>query len=49
MKESLNTLSQNVKNPISALKDKVAMVPAMVFGNDREVSIRALKESGKAT
>lgn len=40
-------LSQNVKNPISALKDKVALVPAMVFGNDREVSIRALKNLEK--
>jgi hypothetical protein len=40
-------LSQNVKNPISALKDKVAMVPAMVFGNDREVAIRALKNLEK--
>jgi len=40
-------LSQNVKNPISALKDKVALVPAMVFGNDREVAIRALKNLEK--
>ncbi len=40
-------LSSNVKNPISVLKDKVAMVPAMVFGNDREVSIRALKNLEK--
>lgn len=40
-------LAQNVKNPISALKDKVAMVPAMVFGNDREVAIRALKNLEK--
>jgi len=40
-------LSQNVKNPIGVLKDKVAMVPAMVFGNNREVSIRALKNLEK--
>jgi hypothetical protein len=40
-------LSQNVKNPISALKDKVALVPAMVFSNDREVAIRALKNLEK--
>ncbi len=40
-------LAQNVKNPISALKDKVSMVPAMVFGNDREVAIRALKNLEK--
>lgn len=40
-------LSSNVKNPISALKDKVAMVPAMVFGNDRDVAIRALKNLEK--
>ena len=36
-------LSTNVKNPISALKDKVALVPAMLFSNDRDVAIRALK------
>jgi hypothetical protein len=40
-------LSQNVKNPISALKDKVALVPAMVFSNDRDVAIRALKNLEK--
>lgn len=40
-------LSSNVKNPISVLKEKVAMVPAMVFGNDREVGIRALKNLEK--
>ncbi len=40
-------LSQNVKNPIGALKDKVALVPAMVFGNDREVALRALKNLEK--
>ena len=40
-------LSKNVKNPISALKDKVAMVPAMLFSNDREVAIRALKNLEK--
>ncbi len=40
-------LSNNVDNPISALKEKVAMVPAMLFGNDRDVSIRALKNLEK--
>ncbi|MFM7217944.1 MAG: hypothetical protein ACKO1U_08005 [Bacteroidota bacterium] len=40
-------LSQNVNNPISALKEKVAMVPAMLFSNDRDVSIRALKNLEK--
>lgn len=40
-------LSSNVKNPISVLKEKVAMVPAMVFGNNREVGIRALKNLEK--
>lgn len=40
-------LSTNVQNPISALKEKVAMVPAMLFGNDRDVSIRALKNLEK--
>ncbi|MFM8432616.1 MAG: hypothetical protein ACKOA1_07460 [Bacteroidota bacterium] len=40
-------LSQNVNNPISALKDKVAMVPAMLFSNNREVAIRALKNLEK--
>lgn len=40
-------LSQNVKNPISSLKEKVAMVPAMMFGNNRDVAIRALKNLEK--
>ncbi len=40
-------LSNNVDNPISVLKEKVAMVPAMLFGNDRDVSIRALKNLEK--
>ena len=40
-------LSKNMENPINALKEKVAMVPAMLFGNDREVSIRALKNLEK--
>src|SRR3982751_3129959 len=40
-------LSKNMENPISVLKEKVAMVPAMLFGNDREVSIRALKNLEK--
>ena len=40
-------LSKNVKNPISALKDKVSLVPAMLFSSDRDVSIRALKNLEK--
>ncbi len=40
-------LSNNADNPISVLKEKVAMVPAMLFGNDRDVSIRALKNLEK--
>src|SRR3954470_2286428 len=40
-------LSKNMENPISVLKEKVAMVPALLFGNDREVSIRALKNLEK--
>jgi hypothetical protein len=40
-------LSKNVNNPISALKEKVAMVPAMLFSNDRNVAIRSLKNLEK--
>ncbi len=40
-------LSKHMENPINALKEKVAMVPAMLFGNDREVSIRSLKNLEK--
>lgn len=40
-------LSTNVQNPISVLKEKVSMVPAMHFGNDRDVAIRALKNLEK--
>jgi hypothetical protein len=40
-------LSRNVNNPISVLKEKVAMVPAMLFSNDRGVSIRSLKNLEK--
>src|SRR5438105_2637764 len=36
-------LSKNSNNPISVLKEKVALVPALLFGNSTEVSIRALK------
>lgn len=39
--------SRNVHNPISTLKEKVALVPAMMFGNNREVAIRALKNLEK--
>lgn len=40
-------LSRNVNNPISVLKEKVAMVPAMIFSNDRNVAIRSLKNLEK--
>ncbi|MFM2207520.1 MAG: hypothetical protein RL213_1495 [Bacteroidota bacterium] len=40
-------LSRNVNNPISVLKEKVATVPAMLFGNDRSVAIRSLKNLEK--
>jgi hypothetical protein len=40
-------LSRNTNNPISALKEKVALVPALLFGNSTEVSIRALKNLEK--
>ncbi len=40
-------LSKNVNNPISVLKEKVAMVPAMLFGSDRNVAIRSLKNLEK--
>lgn len=40
-------MSKNVHNPINALKEKVATVPAMMFGNNREVAIRALRNLEK--
>jgi hypothetical protein len=40
-------LSRNTNNPISILKDKVALVPALLFGNNTEVSVRALKNLEK--
>ena len=40
-------LSKNTNNPISILKEKVALVPALLFGNSTEVSIRALKNLEK--
>lgn len=40
-------LSKNVVNPINTLKEKVANIPAMMFGNDREVAIRALRNLEK--
>jgi hypothetical protein len=40
-------LSKNTDNPISVLKEKVALVPALLFGNSTEVSIRALKNLEK--
>jgi len=40
-------LSKTNNNPINVLKDKVALVPALLFGNSTEVSIRALKNLEK--
>ncbi len=40
-------LSKKVENPISVLMDEVARVPANLYGNSKEVSIRALKELEK--
>ncbi len=40
-------LSKNVQNPISTLVDEVTRVPAMLYGNNRDFSIRALKELEK--
>src|SRR6185436_9105221 len=39
--------SKNIQNPISSLKEKVALVPAMMFGNNRDVALRALKNLEK--
>src|SRR4051812_19925268 len=36
-------LSKTNHNPINVLKEKVMLVPALLFGNSTEVSIRALK------
>lgn len=52
LKSRLNTkiaaiLSKNVQNPISVLMDEVARVPANLYSNNREFSIRALKELEK--
>ncbi|HNQ11698.1 MAG TPA: hypothetical protein PKH65_00015 [Bacteroidia bacterium] len=40
-------LSKNVNNPISALMEEVARVPANLFGTNKTFSIRALKELEK--
>lgn len=40
-------LSKKVENPISVLMDEVARVPANLYGNSKDVSIRALKELEK--
>jgi hypothetical protein len=40
-------LSKKVDNPISVLLDEVARVPANLYGTNKEVSIRALKELEK--
>ncbi|MBK7964804.1 MAG: hypothetical protein IPK10_05640 [Bacteroidetes bacterium] len=40
-------LSKKVQNPIQTLMDEVSRVPAHLFGNNREFSVRALKELEK--
>ena len=40
-------LSKNIQNPISVLLDEVNMVQANLFGTNKDVSIRALKELEK--
>jgi len=40
-------LSKKVENPISVLMDEVTQVPANLYGTNKQVSIRALKELEK--
>ena len=40
-------LSKNMQNPISSLIDEVTRVPANLYGNNKDFSIRALKELEK--
>ena len=40
-------LSKKVQNPIQTLMDEVSRVPAHLFGNNKEFSIRALRELEK--
>lgn len=40
-------LSKKVQNPIQTLMDEVSRVPAHIFGNNREFSVRALRELEK--
>jgi hypothetical protein len=40
-------LSKKVQNPIQTLMDEVSRVPAHLFGNNREFSVRALRELEK--
>lgn len=40
-------LSKSVQNPISSLMDEVTRVPANLYGNNKDFSIRALKELEK--
>ncbi|MFM7017012.1 MAG: hypothetical protein ACKOX3_11870 [Bacteroidota bacterium] len=42
-----NILSKKVENPIQTLMDEVSRVPAHLFGNNRDFSIRALRELEK--
>src|SRR6185503_15939236 len=37
-------LSKKVENPISALMNEVSRVPASLYGTNRQVAIRSLKE-----
>ena len=40
-------LSKKVENPVQVIMDEVSRVPAHLFGNNREFSIRALTELEK--
>ena len=52
LKSRLNTkiasvLSKDVKNPIGALMEKVARVPANLYGTNKTISIKALEDLEK--
>src|SRR5665213_1718591 len=40
-------LSKKVENPISILMEEVSRIPASLYGNNKQVSIRAMKELEK--
>jgi hypothetical protein len=46
-KKVASFLSRNVQNPINVLKEEVARIPAMMFGHNKSITIRALKELEK--